>query len=403
MTSPRRSVAIVGGGIIGASTAFFLARLARSRNLAIDITLVEGTAVAAGASGKAGGLLALDWHGSAPLSRPFSPLPPDAPSRHAQPRHRVPRRPLVQAPRRPRHRVRRRVEVRLPPARHPVRLGRLQHTEWQGATPEAPRGGRPLSLAQRRHRHRLGRPRCVPCPLAAPRVCVRVWTDDVLRERSQEARTRRRRSTRSSSPTSSSRPPKTSASASSTAPRRVSPAPPTARPTRSRSTRSARPSARRLPLRRPPPPRRATPPSPSPPRPPAPAPSPPRTSSSPPGPGQARSSPRWASPPRRAVRPTSAGAGRTRSCSARQRGGTCLPRRSLRASRRRVGMLSRRFTVSWVISFSLFLVEVEVSTRVGVERGACTTGPGGCLPPGANLAPCPPPNAIRTRARQSSH
>ncbi|TNY21454.1 putative cytoplasm protein [Rhodotorula diobovata] len=68
MTSPRRSVAIVGGGIIGASTAFFLARLARSRNLAIDITLVEGTAVAAGASGKAGGLLALDWHGPATAS-----------------------------------------------------------------------------------------------------------------------------------------------------------------------------------------------------------------------------------------------------------------------------------------------------------------------------------------------
>ncbi|BGP52424.1 hypothetical protein JCM10450v2_008402 [Rhodotorula kratochvilovae] len=63
-----RSVCIVGGGIIGASSAFFLARLARSRHLQLDITLVEGTAVAAGASGKAGGLLALDWHGSATAS-----------------------------------------------------------------------------------------------------------------------------------------------------------------------------------------------------------------------------------------------------------------------------------------------------------------------------------------------
>ncbi|GAA6052587.1 hypothetical protein JCM3770_003257 [Rhodotorula araucariae] len=58
-----RSVAIVGGGIVGSATAFLLARLARTRGVALDITLVEGTAIAAGASGKAGGLLALDWHG----------------------------------------------------------------------------------------------------------------------------------------------------------------------------------------------------------------------------------------------------------------------------------------------------------------------------------------------------
>lgn len=72
MTAPR-SVAVVGGGIIGSSTAFFLARLAKQRGIPVDITLVEGSAVAAGASGKAGGLLALDWHGSVSLS--YAPRP----------------------------------------------------------------------------------------------------------------------------------------------------------------------------------------------------------------------------------------------------------------------------------------------------------------------------------------
>ncbi|GAA5909028.1 hypothetical protein JCM8208_007404 [Rhodotorula glutinis] len=67
MTAPR-SVAVVGGGIIGSSTAFFLARLAKHKGINVDITLVEGSAVAAGASGKAGGLLALDWHGPATAS-----------------------------------------------------------------------------------------------------------------------------------------------------------------------------------------------------------------------------------------------------------------------------------------------------------------------------------------------
>lgn len=62
MSSPRH-IGIVGGGIIGSSTAFWTARLARERSLPVDITLFEGSSVAAGASGKAGGLLALDWHG----------------------------------------------------------------------------------------------------------------------------------------------------------------------------------------------------------------------------------------------------------------------------------------------------------------------------------------------------
>ncbi|GAA5977487.1 hypothetical protein JCM11641_000979 [Rhodosporidiobolus odoratus] len=59
------SIAIIGAGIIGSSTAYQLATLLHQRNKANDttITLIEGSFIAAGASGKAGGLLALDWHG----------------------------------------------------------------------------------------------------------------------------------------------------------------------------------------------------------------------------------------------------------------------------------------------------------------------------------------------------
>ncbi|GAA5833541.1 hypothetical protein JCM11251_003522 [Rhodosporidiobolus azoricus] len=65
---PHR-IAIVGGGVIGTSTAYQLSRLAKERNLTdLDITLVEGSEIAAGASGKAGGLLALDWHGPSTAS-----------------------------------------------------------------------------------------------------------------------------------------------------------------------------------------------------------------------------------------------------------------------------------------------------------------------------------------------
>ena len=61
----ERHVLVVGGGIIGSSTAYFL-----SKRAAATVTLLEGSEIAAGASGKAGGLLALDWHGaSLSLSR----------------------------------------------------------------------------------------------------------------------------------------------------------------------------------------------------------------------------------------------------------------------------------------------------------------------------------------------
>jgi glycine/D-amino acid oxidase-like deaminating enzyme len=48
-------VVICGGGVISACTAYFLSRRG------IDVTVVERTEVAAAASGKAGGFLALDW------------------------------------------------------------------------------------------------------------------------------------------------------------------------------------------------------------------------------------------------------------------------------------------------------------------------------------------------------
>src|SRR3981081_1216264 len=52
---------ICGGGVIGASTPVFLARRG------IDVTVVERPEVAAAASGKAGGFLALDWCAGTPL------------------------------------------------------------------------------------------------------------------------------------------------------------------------------------------------------------------------------------------------------------------------------------------------------------------------------------------------
>lgn len=73
-----QSIVVIGGGIIGVTTAYYTARLAKERGLEIAIKLVEGSSIAAGASGKAGGLLAIDWHGelsipcSHPLSRPLS-------------------------------------------------------------------------------------------------------------------------------------------------------------------------------------------------------------------------------------------------------------------------------------------------------------------------------------------
>ena len=54
-------VVVCGGGVIGACTAYFLARRG------VDATIVERTEVAAVASGKAGGFIALDWCSGSPL------------------------------------------------------------------------------------------------------------------------------------------------------------------------------------------------------------------------------------------------------------------------------------------------------------------------------------------------
>src|SRR5205085_7896535 len=54
-------VVICGGGVIGACTAYFLARRG------VEVTVVERAAVACAASGKAGGFLAHDWCAGSPL------------------------------------------------------------------------------------------------------------------------------------------------------------------------------------------------------------------------------------------------------------------------------------------------------------------------------------------------
>ena len=65
-TKPK-NIVIIGGGIAGTSTAYFLSTSA-SRSPDTKITLVEGVKIAAAASGFSGGFLAKDWHGSATAS-----------------------------------------------------------------------------------------------------------------------------------------------------------------------------------------------------------------------------------------------------------------------------------------------------------------------------------------------
>ncbi|MBM3218852.1 MAG: FAD-binding oxidoreductase [Candidatus Rokubacteria bacterium] len=55
MATPPRHVVVCGAGVVGASTAYFLARRG------VAVTLVERSGVACAASGKSGGFLALDW------------------------------------------------------------------------------------------------------------------------------------------------------------------------------------------------------------------------------------------------------------------------------------------------------------------------------------------------------
>ncbi|KAI7780444.1 hypothetical protein LA080_016063 [Diaporthe eres] len=55
----KRNIVIIGGGVIGSTTAYFLTRHPKFDPSLHKITLLEATSIAAGASGKAGGLLAL--------------------------------------------------------------------------------------------------------------------------------------------------------------------------------------------------------------------------------------------------------------------------------------------------------------------------------------------------------
>lgn len=57
-------VVICGGGIIGAATAYYLAT-----QHGVAATVVEREELAAAASGKAGGFLALDWNDSSPVGQ----------------------------------------------------------------------------------------------------------------------------------------------------------------------------------------------------------------------------------------------------------------------------------------------------------------------------------------------
>lgn len=55
-----KSVAVVGAGIMGLCTAYYLAKSGRCH----EIVLIEEGEVAGGASGRAAGFLARDWHGA---------------------------------------------------------------------------------------------------------------------------------------------------------------------------------------------------------------------------------------------------------------------------------------------------------------------------------------------------
>ena len=67
MVEGRARVCIVGGGVVGASTAYYLTQAGHR-----EVTVVEAVEVAHAASGRAGGFLALDWcdgQNTAQLSR----------------------------------------------------------------------------------------------------------------------------------------------------------------------------------------------------------------------------------------------------------------------------------------------------------------------------------------------
>ena len=56
-----KKIVIVGGGITGVTTGYFLAKRG------VACTLVDPVGIAPAASGKAGGFLALDWNDGSPV------------------------------------------------------------------------------------------------------------------------------------------------------------------------------------------------------------------------------------------------------------------------------------------------------------------------------------------------
>lgn len=72
MAREPEHIVIIGAGVIGTLTAYYLSRHpafdASAEGRGDRITVIDAVACAAGASGKAGGLLASDWHGQATAS-----------------------------------------------------------------------------------------------------------------------------------------------------------------------------------------------------------------------------------------------------------------------------------------------------------------------------------------------
>jgi len=55
----EKNIAIIGGGIMGVTTAFYLSRDARVQDGSVGVILVEANEIASGASGKAGGCVVI--------------------------------------------------------------------------------------------------------------------------------------------------------------------------------------------------------------------------------------------------------------------------------------------------------------------------------------------------------
>ena len=64
----RTRVIIIGAGIVGCSTAYYLRKKAEEKGVSLDIAVVDSVGIAAAASGRAGGFLARDWHGRGPTA-----------------------------------------------------------------------------------------------------------------------------------------------------------------------------------------------------------------------------------------------------------------------------------------------------------------------------------------------